>query len=176
MWKVKFSLIIDFQRFFLAKKLDGIAFSKENKCHMSIPLNINDSDIDAQAIEIFSTDRIRCVATKEKIAKRVEELSEIERAAFIEKIIDDIAAYVPGSAVSVGDLKTYHDPLTQEEVPLPRKISFCYKSKTEVIEVPGGGRFSLFKLSSFKVICKKPLSQRKRDEFNAMFDRMFADW
>jgi hypothetical protein len=139
---------------------------------MSIPLNINDSDIDAQAIEIFSTDRIRCVATKEKIAKRIEELSEIERAAFIEEIIDSHLAYVRGSAYSTGDLKTYHDPLTQEEVPLPRKISFSYSSETEIVEVPGGGRFSLFKLSSFKILDEKPLSQRKSDELDAIF----ADW
>jgi hypothetical protein len=138
---------------------------------MSMTLNINDSDIDAQAIEIFSTDRIRCVATNDKVAKRIEELSEIERTAFIEKVINHLSRYLPTapgrSAISVGELMLY-DSSTREWLSLPHGV--YYKYETEIIRVPGGGRFGIFKLLKFGIL-DKPLSLKKRNKLERMFSR-----
>jgi hypothetical protein len=98
---------------------------------------MNDSDIDAQAIEIFSTDRIRCVATNEKITKRFEDLSEIKRTAFIEKIIDNPLYYYP-TISGMFDAEMSCNP----------DIYFAWA--TEIMEVPGGSFFSIFKLLEFK--------------------------
>jgi hypothetical protein len=129
---------------------------------MSLPININDNDIDAQAVEIFSNDEMRCVATK-KAAERIENLSEIERTVFVEELINEPMHRCSISGSCAEDLKVY-DPLTGESVGLPRGVYYEYAMEI-IEEIPGRNRHFLLKLLKFRILDDSSSSQTE-DEFN----------